>query len=321
MFDGVLGFIGGVINAIATIVAAFIQKEKKRKQKPENDPRSSHNLKPEILSELNSLYRDRVKIIRFVENEPKLIDEGFYALTENQNNKMLQFEIKRKAEKGGIIKANDWHGIVFDEPVWTDNPVTIRYYKIKYSGLCILLEDGVKFQILSANVLAFSDDTKELILHRRAEKSRTYPGALHTFGGAFIPDGEYGFNHDKDSLISTAEREFLEELSIPFTWTSGPMAIVKEIDTGFFHLILLGVNIRSKILARAKGGIEGHIKMIGYADLKNQLLSSQPNWVPTGKIHVLLWLALGAYGSEKSNWSGHNKPQKIFKQVMKELKK
>ncbi len=113
-----------------------------------------------------------------------------------------------KIEEAGL-KRNDWHGILLNETKWQDKPLTFHFKKLRYSGLCALTSSNVKFEILSANSVTFSNDTSEIFLHRRSALSRTYPDSLHTFGGAFVPKDPEGKEYDdNEDLVQTAEENF-----------------------------------------------------------------------------------------------------------------
>jgi hypothetical protein len=192
---------------------------------------------------------------------------------------------------------NDMHAILSGEPLWNDSPVVFRYQTTDYIGVETLRGNArSQLPIVSANVVVFCSERRELYLHRRSPKSATYPNYLHTYGGAFVPKARDGDNrHDGNDLIATARRELSEELNVGFIMEQvhNQMLFAKELKTGFCQLVLF-VNLSDQEVSRATSNWEGDKVVVGFDALKERLLDEHENWVPTGKAQILAWLALGA---------------------------
>jgi len=63
------------------------------------------------------------------------------------------------------------------------------------------------------------------------------------------------------------------------------------------------------MLARARTNWEGHVEEVLFKDLSQTL--RDPSWVPSGKAHVLAWLALGAPGWYRGVF-GTRSAQRLF---------
>ncbi len=95
--------------------------------------------------------------------------------------------------------------------------------------------------------------------------------------------------------------------------------MIKELDTGFLQLVLLGVSIPGEIVRRQKANWEGDLVAIKFADIEQVLTSQKTRWVHSGLVNVLLWLRLGAPNSDISKWPRNQKPMTIYRNVLKTL--
>lgn len=104
---------------------------------------------------------------------------------------------------------------------------------------------------------------------------------------------------DRD-LIQTIKREILEETGLSPRWRQKiPVLISEELKTGFIQVVFLGLSVEADDLCNLLPNWEGKgIERIPFGDLKNCLLDpdnlAASGWTPTGMVHVLSWLALGA---------------------------
>jgi len=90
--------------------------------------------------------------------------------------------------------------------------------RIDFAGLTVLRNEKKRPKIITSNVLIICSETKEILLHRRSEKSATNPLKLQIFGGGHMPG--HDLYHGKRSrssdsnLQETAQRELQEETTI-----------------------------------------------------------------------------------------------------------
>ena len=248
-------------------------------------------------------------------SEPQFKAEGSLKLSNR--------DLERKEE---IIKnfknpnyTDDACAAVLVKPKWNDHPLTIRYYNNTYAEIRALRHKENYVGIVSANVLIFSEELKCIAIHRRSNDSHDYPGALHTFGGAFIPPGS-GPREDHSGLRRAAIREIFEEadagIHIPDTTRR---VMIDEFEIQFIQLAYLGVNVSAEQVNNMRGNWEGDPIQISFDDLGEQLAEIK-NWTPTGWTHVLLWLGLdtpGASGPVKfRGLSGPELAKKISQQCL-----
>jgi hypothetical protein len=261
---------------------------------------------------LNDYFEDTVKIYGVYENKPTIKSFGKYPLTPEQ--KKLA-KIERKNISVGE-KPNDPHAILAKIPNLNDDPVQFCVKTLDFAEVRALRKFEQKPEILSANILFFCKESDELILHRRADDSDTYPKFLHTFGGAYMPPEGFNRNVDKYNLRNTAIREVFEESNASLDFDEKiPMMLSKELETGFIQLGFLGVNITLKQRNELEANPEGSIVFVKFAELKERLLTGK-SWVPTGKAQILAWLALGAPNTKwRAKFSGLS-PTALFNEIV-----
>ena len=240
------------------------------------------------ISRLNSLYQNEIRI--YCQNNllPNINFNGQYLLSENQKAVARNhYKLLKKANR-----PNDQHAILIADPIWDSDPVNLDVKLLDFSGVNVLRQEGIRPQILSSCGIIVCGDTEELILHTRDHSAATYPSAIHTIGGAYLPNRPGGGDPD---LRSTIEREVHEETQLNLSSDhSPPMIMAKELSTGFIQLVFLGFNVSAQALKRIHKNWEGQVTRIKFDNLPNILQNE--HWVPTGKVHVLAWLALGCPG-------------------------
>jgi hypothetical protein len=265
---------------------------------------------------LNNEFEGRARLFGITPSLPTVRVTGRYPLTPEQTA-FARAERKRLGGK----QPNDPHAILAKTPVWTDNPVVFEVQTLDFAEVSALRHEKLLPQVISANAVICCAQTQEIVLHRRSEKSATYPGALHVIGGAYIPPGVDGREADRQNLFDTARREVFEESRVGLTWDDQPaLLLAQELDTGFIQLGLLAVNVSPAQVAALEHSIEGDATRVKFADLHHVLrteLAPDPHtphsgWVPTGKAHVLAWLALGAPGAGKKPRFGNLGPVELF---------
>jgi len=259
-----------------------------------------HNQVHNWISRLNDYLGDEIKIFCQNISEPNIGIIGIYPLTKAQKDLAKKHRIRLKK----INRPNDPHAIMINDPIWNIDPVNLEARTLDFASVCALRDEKIKPQILSSSAIIVCDKNKQLILHERADEVATYPSCLHTLGGAYIPPGYRGVDSDRVSLASTKTREIHEEAQLALSSdVEPPMMLSKELSTGFIQLVFLGHNILPTAAKRLKGNWEGKIVYIPFDQLPSIL--ENPKWVPTGKAHVLSWLALDTPGcSRKPKFNG-----------------
>ena len=171
-------------------------------------------------------------------HEPMIHLEGPFPLSPAQEGFAAEMRKLFAADDG---KVNDPHAVLKVQPEWKDDPLHFHVYSLDYVALEALrndeLSNDIRPLVLSANVLLICRENREIILHRRAPDSRTYPCALHTIGGAYWPPDVDGREGDRLSLRRTAAREageesdvFLRKALLPMsTMTIYPIALGRRV--------------------------------------------------------------------------------------------
>lgn len=249
--------------------------------------------------------RESVEIVRMVRHVPVLEPEGFINLPSSQRQ-AAEERMKRPFD-------NDAHAVLSAEPNWNDEPIVLKFSATDYIGICALSGAGkLPVSTISVSVVVLCPELRELYLHRRDASSRTYPNHLHTYGGAYMPPGITKRDDDFD-LITTAQREVHEELNLTFRRsTEISMMLSKELETGFVQLALLGVDVSAQDVAGSRHNWEGKKVVVSFDDLPERLILTKEEWVPTGKVHVLAWLGLGAPNAGRSPRFGRYSALELF---------
>ena len=259
---------------------------------------------PNWISRLNNKFNSEVRIFCQIEHEPRITIEGDIDLSDAQTLIAERERLRLHREN----RPNDRHAIVVGEPNWSSDPPQICARVLDFAAVCALRMEGLKPELLSSSALIVCSEERVLLFHERAKNVATYPGYTHTLGGAYIPPGA-GVD-DRGGLISTVVREVHEETQIALTGDLPAMIMAKELSTGFIQNVFLGFNISPSTLKRMEGNWEGQPLRVPYDNLLEFMTKGR--WVPTGKAHVLAWLALGAPNGGKDPHFGSLTPAKIF---------
>lgn len=247
-------------------------------------------------------FRDQLELIAFLEAEPTIEIICKVILTEQQQHQAHQFA--RQLHQSG--KPDDPHVIVvsgLDEQAQnapsSANPRRLQVQEILFSELCALRAEGQRPAILSASAVLICEDTQEIILQRRAADVATHVNCLHIIGGAFHPGQDR--SNGQASLLATIQREVKEEtgITIPLqqlqqAWPSSrPLSLVKEKTTGFVQCAAIGISVSAQALQQLQENWEGNLLRVGWHELPDLL--KDPSWVPSGKAHVMTWLAINGW--------------------------
>ena len=269
------------------------------------------------LPRLNSHFSGRIILYAQLESEPKIRLMGQYLLDE-ERRKLAEEKLREiRSEQ----RPNDPHAILIGEPRWNMDPVYLEAQTLDFAAVRALRDPDagdLKPALLSSNAVIFCSETRQLIVHIRSKKSDTFSKEenLHTMGGAYQPPLN-GREWDKVSLLHTAKREVLEEAGKSLLWEADPpMIIMKESDTGFIQLAILGIDISANAADRLIDSWEGRPVKLHFDDLQRSLLSDM-SWVPTGKAAVLAWLALGAPNANRGVRFSGLSPTALFNAIVR----
>lgn len=252
-----------------------------------------------------------IKIYGVVREEPRLEIKGPYPLTDEQTTAI---DLMRPT-----IEINDPHAMLIQEPDLMHSPVHLRAQTLDYAALEMLRKEEKHQHILSAGAVIVCPEARTLVFHHRSTRSRTFPDCIHIIGGAYQPPGvRPGVDYDSLSLKSAAQREVKEETNAVITCDNfPPMLLAEERSERFFQFVLLGTEISANQLKSMKENWEGEgIVKITFDQLRAFLVAPPKPWVPSGKAHVLAWLALGAPGAGRHKKFGKLSPQMLFHEVI-----
>jgi 8-oxo-dGTP pyrophosphatase MutT (NUDIX family) len=193
---------------------------------------------------------------------------------------------------------NEGHGILANRPAWSRRRVDVHYQRTEYRVVAALRRRGELPRVLSSSALLIAPRQRALVLHQRSSKNGHYKRLLHIVGGAVVPP---------ESFELSMVREVREETRLrprPGRW---PVLMVDEPLTGYVMATYLGV----ETAARPHGSREGATVLLPFDELPGQLIRSK-HWVPSGKLAILAWLALGAPGAPGARFAGRS-PSDLFK--------
>ena len=130
------------------------------------------------------------------------------------------------------------------------------------------------------------------------------------FAGGEIENGE--------SEIGCIKREIFEESSLNVNFDPSPSIIVsEEISTGFIQIVFLGITIRKEDLLNIESNWEGVVRKFQFSELEELIKSD--NVVPSGKAHLMAWLALGAPNSRNIVRFGDHSSYSLFEEIEKSI--
>ncbi len=272
---------------------------------------------PFLLERLRSYFAGEVEIFNIVTREPEIKVLGPYNLPPSLQKLVARKRREIRAEE----KANEPHAILVNHPKWLQEHITLEVQTLDFAKLRALRDKDKgkqRPQILSANAVIICNETKEIILQERSKHVDTEMNKVHTLGGAFWPKSSERFTDEFDhgKLTRTAAREISEETELQINLEKPPpLLLSKEVSTGFIQMVLLGVNIPKSQLPKIKDNWEGRTLRIPFKELP-ELLINTPNWVLTGKAHVLAWLGCDAPGAKRLTRFGKLTPHQLFNLIV-----
>lgn len=272
-----------------------LQQEKDRLEKRLKDFNNYEKLKE--FAKRSDFLKDEnnsggVEILSLIQKFPKLCPD---------EDKEIEISKRKKTEKrlGKKYKKirRDGHAILDEEPKWSSDNIVFNYKLTDFVGVETLRGTKRKpVQVISTCVVLTCSAKKKIYLHCREKNSETYGGYWHTFGGAYLPP-KHKNKQDGDGyhLVNTARRKLQEELGLTLKeeYIHEQKLLMKELSTGFIQLVLFA-DFPTEDIDKAKSQWNaGGFDEISFDRLFGELLSNSKKWVPTGKTHILAWLALG----------------------------
>ena len=247
---------------------------------------ASRRLDPAFVAMLNARLEGEAVLIAQVEAPPLPRGHGDWPLTPELAALRADW-VERLAAEG---RPNEPHALLAsDEAVG----VHADYQVVDFATVCALRASGSRFRLLSAGALAVCAERGCVLLQRRSEWVSTYSGCLDIVGGAFQPPAS-GFAGDP-GLRATIVREFREETGIALSVERrAPAVIAGQLKAGFSGYVELGLAIDASALDSAEPSNEGQLTPMEGDALARALSDPDEQWVPTARMHVLAWLALGA---------------------------
>ncbi len=256
------------------------------------------------LDRLNAHFKTEVRLFSFSDTLPELEVTGALALPPE----LPQSAARHRDILENMRRPNELHAILTaagTTPDYKNMPRSLQVKTLDFAGICAMREHGHKPAIVSACAVLVCAENQEIILHRRSADAATAPGQLHTIGGAYLPPSGSNSSNAGDSggLADTVLREIAEETGLHLQMPALPTILCsQELATGFIQFVFLGIPVPASLSAHLRGNWEGSIVRLGFDDMRRAL--ANPGWVPSGKAHVLAWLALGAPGIHASQTFG-----------------
>jgi 8-oxo-dGTP pyrophosphatase MutT (NUDIX family) len=241
-------------------------------------------------AELSAAVAKQAEILSIWEDTPSMEEVKGSSLPENLDNVAAEYhESLPYDELQGIFAADNYETPQQGKP-------TLPYYRRKFSEVMALRSNGEKPAFLAASAIPVDYNRRKLVLHRRGEDVKTYPAALHTVGGAFVPS-------EDATLFETLHREALEEACVSIDdFASGPdgdtkcrLIFGRELSTGSVQICYLHHSFQRAIGAGVPpmDRLEGQPVFLSFDELPAVLAES--SWVPSGRMHLLAWLRDLAY--------------------------
>ncbi|MEZ5669752.1 MAG: NUDIX domain-containing protein [Alphaproteobacteria bacterium] len=247
---------------------------------------SARRLDDAFIAAVNRRFSGRAVLVAQVDDPPEPREVGPAPLSGPIAESRLRW-LDRLAAEG---RPNEPHAML---RATGDLTAHADYSVIDFATVCAIRETGAWPPILSGGALAVCRARGRVLLQRRSRWVSTYPGCLDIVGGAFQPPvgGACG---DAD-LRATIAREFVEETGIAVDCGGAvPAVIAGQLRVGFTGYVQLGLDVAADDLDRAAPTQEGALSAFDAEALAEALSGPEEDWVPTARLHVLAWLALGA---------------------------
>jgi hypothetical protein len=171
--------------------------------------------------------------------------------------------------------------------------------------------------LLSSNGLIINPNEQIVFIQKRSQNVDSYPSCYHTYGGAFTPKQNSVFSHSIDgTLKSCFSRELNEEASINTEIKNTRKIFCMELHSHFLQQVFLGVVYNDVRFSDNWEGVTNKFTF-GEKPRENILvkeLRNTINWVPTGHMHAMVWLAMGAPGALPKAFGGI-RPEQVCDEI------
>jgi hypothetical protein len=235
---------------------------------------------------LNSLFEGRAAIKSLDLHEPYLEKLGSLEPTPEI---MKRAQVFARKLGGQTDKSDEVVGILQNPEDLSRTPAVLRFKTARYSVVQALREARRAPCVLTGNAIITCSRSTSVFVHLRGSHTDTFPNHLHVFGGSYH---ETISSHDRLSLWRTATREIREEADPVEIPRRMPCMLSLELgDKPFVQLTFLGVDAPPDAIQPGPRQ-EGHVYEWKFNDLSKRLVEG--DWVPSGRMAFLAWLALGA---------------------------
>lgn len=251
------------------------------------EPAGWPTLDPAFIAAVNARFAGEAVLLAQAAAPPVPRDRGPAAL----DPAIMQAQAGWAERIAADNRPNEPHALLIGDQL---TPQAADYAVIDFATVCAIRETGRWPPLLSAGALAVCRGRGQVLLQRRSAWVSTYQGCLDIIGGAFQPPAA---GHPGDpSLAATIAREFAEETGLALDpGRRAPAVIAGQLRSGFSGYVELGLDVAPDALDRAASTQEGTLEPMDAAGLAAALNDPQERWVPTARMHVLTWLALGAH--------------------------
>ena len=224
-----------------------------------------------LVARLNAFFAGHARLLR----RPP-VDVQLHKVSESAEHTDVHLHKSTESERLGVLAR---------DPDWTAPTVELAWSERSFASLQKEWQAGGRPRVLSAGGVVTGKGA--LWLDRRSARVQHYAGRLHSFGGAFTPS-------DRD-LATTMRREVAEECGVIVPVAEAhPLLLAEELTTGYVQAIYLGV----RAFSAPRGSEEGDVVIVRQDEI-GKLLDDERAWVPSGMLHVLVWLA-----GDPPGWSG-----------------
>ncbi len=259
---------------------------------------------------------------------PNTLDEKYEIDIEDKELLKEMYKLSKKNEK--TLKHNEIQTILHkDVDVTTiHNLNEIDVLPLKYSHVSAIRETITSLdryknkspQVITAGTLLVCPENRQIVVQHR-QNTETHPDHYHTFGGAyrkteFFEEIDFNIANDRNSLKFTLVREVFEETNIVLNKDNiyDEYCVVRQNDDGYIQFYSICAKITSADMDNLQGIDEGSVVIIDFDDLERELM--EQNWVPSGKMHILIWLAFGAPYTSFFERFGGLSAKKLYKKVI-----
>ncbi len=269
---------------------------------------SEYSLKCAKKKDSNIPESDYAVLIGFTSALPKLNTLNEEYKIDIKDKELLEKMYKLSKIKEKTLRHNEIQTILHKDVDVTTihnlNEIDVLHLKYSYvSAIRKTITSLDKYrrkspQVITAGTLLVCPKKRQIVVQHRQD-TETHPDHYHTFGGAyrkteFFKGTDFNIANDRNSLKFTLVREVFEETNIILNKDNiyDEYCVVRQNDDGYIQFYSICAKITSADMDNLQGIDEGNVVIIDFDDLEEELM--EKDWVPSGKMHILIWLAFGA---------------------------